>query len=222
LSQTAGANQFKVTMAGVPDAILFDVGNDAIQLPGSVTFTAQGQLPTFFGQVTDPSGDASAPQGAIAPDLVFASMSAANGNVDIVIRFAPGALSSDAVAQVSFDTDQNPATGHPGVNAGGQADAGIIGADYILNVGPGNGAQAQLLKYAGTVNSFTPAGSFSFTVVGDEIHVSVPLSALGNDDGAMNFKVSSQLRLATGGFTGQLDVMSDVGSAPGSTTPPIP
>jgi len=42
LSQTAGANQFKVTAPGVPDAILFDVGNDAIQLPGSVTFTATG------------------------------------------------------------------------------------------------------------------------------------------------------------------------------------
>lgn len=222
LSPAQGANQFKVTAPGVPDAILFNIGNDAIQLPGSVTFTALGQSQTFSGQVTDASGDATAPEGAVAPDLVFASMSAANGNVDIVIRFAPGALSNDAVAQVSFDTDQNPATGHPGVNAGGQADAGIIGSDYILNVGPGNGAQAQLFKYAGTVNSFTGAGSFSYTIVGDEIHVTVPLSALGNDDGAINFKVSSQLRLATGGFTGQLDVMSNVGSPPGSTIPPIP
>jgi hypothetical protein len=42
LSQDAGANQFKVTATGVPDAVLFDVGNDAIQLPGSVTFTATG------------------------------------------------------------------------------------------------------------------------------------------------------------------------------------
>jgi len=42
LAQDAGANQFKVIAAGVPDAVLFNVENDAIQLPGSVTFTATG------------------------------------------------------------------------------------------------------------------------------------------------------------------------------------
>lgn len=46
LAPDAGANQFKVIAAGVPDAILFNVGNDAIQLAGSATFTATGIVAT--------------------------------------------------------------------------------------------------------------------------------------------------------------------------------
>ena len=46
LAPDVDANQFKVSAAGVPDAVLFDVANDAIQLPGSVTFTATGVTAT--------------------------------------------------------------------------------------------------------------------------------------------------------------------------------
>jgi hypothetical protein len=127
------------------------------------------------------------------------------------------------MATLSLDTDQNPATGHPGIASDGSRDNGIIGADYIVLVGQNfNNGQAQVLRYTGTINSFAFVGSFPVTFNGDVVSFTIPLSALGGDDGAMNFKVVSTVQLSANSFTGILDVAPNEGSAAGVTVQTVP
>jgi hypothetical protein len=316
VSQTPGANQFKVTANGLLDGVLFDTGNETIQLAGAATFTEQSLLspiigvsinptslnlqvgdqpilnatvalregseastavnwslvsttpngvidfkpasnvvevianalgtatlratsaidpskfadvtvavaPSFGGQINDPTGDGGQPPAPTPPaDLVSASLTAARGNLNVVIGFAQGARVGASMATLSLDTDQNPATGHPGIASDGSRDNGIIGADYIVLVGQNfNNGQAQVLRYTGTINSFAFVGSFPVTFNGDVVSFTIPLSALGGDDGAMNFKVVSTVQLSANSFTGILDVAPNEGSAAGVTVQTVP
>jgi hypothetical protein len=170
--------------------------------------------PSFHGEISENAGDVLG-GGALA-DLVSASLNSARGTLDVVVGFTSGGLSSAVDAAVSLDTDQNPETGYRGIDGGNVRDAGVIGADYLLQLGSGANGQARLLKYTG---SFATVRSYPITIVGDEIHVSVPLSDLGNPQRPINFVVTSDLALDTGGFTAILDVMPSITT--GQTVGPI-
>jgi hypothetical protein len=306
VSQTLGSNQFTVTANGFPDGVLFDTGDETIQLTGTVTFNAQSILSPIAGVSINPSslnlqiGDepvlnatvtlregseastavnwslvSTAPNGVIdfkpasnatevianalgtatlratstvdptkfadvtvvvtpsfqgsisegagdvlgggnAADLVSASLNSARGSLDVVVGFTSGGLTSAVDVALSLDTDQNPETGYRGIDGGNVRDAGVIGVDYLLQLGSGADGQARLLRYT---NSFSTVRSYPITVVGNEIHVSVPLSDLGNPQRPINFVVTSDLALDGGGFTAILDVMPSITT--GQTTGPI-
>ena len=116
-----------------------------------------------------------------------------------------------------LDTDRNPATGHPGSDAGCVNDNGIIGAEFLVNLGADLGATAEILQYGGTCNSFAAAGSGTTTFVTDGMNASVPLSLLGlaGTNGHVNFKVVAYEHLSPTTFTGVLDYMPDVGQPAG-------
>jgi hypothetical protein len=175
----------------------------------------------FSGIVRDPTGDAAFdPDAPVPPDLVSASVAIAVGRLNFSVRFAPGAFDPNRTnATLLLDTDQNPATGHPGSDAGG-ADAGIIGSEFIVDLGGAfNAGQARLLKYMGSPNLFSLAGSFPVTFGANGMDVAFPLSSIGNDDGLVNFKVTSAAQISDVGFTGVLDYMPNVGLPAASTKP---
>jgi len=173
-----------------------------------------------YGSVSDPVGDAvfatSALDGGGAPDIVFGSLTVSNGSLAISIRFAPGSFDPARMfAGALLDIDQNPNTGHPGVNAGGTLDAGVIGSEFIIYMGSAWFPQGQILQYAGPpINTFNVVGNAPFTFASDTLNATVPLSLLNNDEGLMNFKFNSGVR----GTNITADVAPDIGSV-GSTTP---
>jgi len=64
-------------------------------------------------------------------------------------------------------------------------------------------------------------GTFDAQYVGDEIHVTIPLSALGSN-GNFNFKVESEVLLSTGVITQFLDIAPNAGLPVGIMLPPSP
>jgi len=74
-------------------------------------------VPLFVGLAGDAVGDAG---GGTNPDLVFASIATFNDNTaKLSVRFAPGTFNRQTtVAEFSLDTDQNVATGRPGIRWG--------------------------------------------------------------------------------------------------------
>lgn len=179
----------------------------------------------YYGEVYDKSGDSDYSGGGDG-DLVFASISVEQLNVKINIRFAPGTFYSNSVIfQVGLDTDQIITTGHPGINGSGIDDSEIIGVDYIVNYDLTLG-QALVLKYSGTVNSFNLVNLTSSIYFGqDQVWLEFPRIWLDNDEGALNFKVTSAKLIQPdyNGYTNVLDYMSDLGLPAVSTSAvPIP
>jgi hypothetical protein len=224
LSGTAGPNQVRVTAANLDPSVLFDVDGETTTLNGTVIFNSTGV--ETFGQAFDTGDSVFTTEAAPAPDIASISATAANGALTLSVRFAQGAFDPHRTS-VSFhlDTDQNPATGQPGVAASGTLDNGIIGVDYIVNIGSDYyGASASLLKYGGTLNFFTgvAGGPFPVTYTADGMDVTIPLSAIGNTSGLINFKATSVLQVSVNGFTGILDTAPDVGLAAAQTTIRLP
>lgn len=179
----------------------------------------------YYGETYDKSGDADYSGGGDG-DLIFASISFDKLIVKVNTRFAPGTFSSNSVMfQVGLDTDQLITTGHPGVNGSGIDDSEIIGVDYIVNYDPTLGA-ALVLKYAGIANSFNLINSTSSIYFGqDQVWFEFPRIWLDNDEGAINFKVTSAKLIQPdyNGYTNVLDYMSDIGLPAASTSAvPIP
>jgi hypothetical protein len=193
-------------------------GRDALPGPAPV-FIAAGvdvNLGSPTGTVTDPDSDAGAsPNDDPDPDVVFASVSSDGTNLNLQVRFKPGTFDLLLTrAQFLLDTDQNAATGHPGSNAGCVDDAGIIGSEYLINLGADLGTSAAVFDYLGTCNSFGTAGSGSTVFVTDGMDATIPLLVLGGDDGDVNYKVTISEQIGAGpGFTGVLDTMPDLGLA---------
>ncbi len=188
-------------------------------MPSSVPFSATGV--NLFASVSDALGDAATDaRVVVSPDLAGASANAFAGKLQLSVTFAPGTLDPQTtLVQVLLDTDRNPATGNPGSDAGGVNDAGIIGVDYMVQMGA---TQATILHFTGTPNTFTPVGTVAVSTVSNLMVVEVPLSLLGDDDGQMNFKVTTFAQIGPAAVTGVLDYMPNVGSAPGALviTPP--
>src|SRR4029077_6348273 len=208
---------------GSPDGAntLIATSKGAVSSPD--TFAATGA--TISATATDPSGDATANTNiGTSPDLVSATATAGSGNLTLSVRLAPGTFDpANTLLEVLLDTDRNPATGSPGSDAGGINDAGLIGVDFLVVMGSGNGGQADIQRYAGPPNTYTHVGFAPVSFSANGADVTIPLALLGNDDGQMNLKVTAAAQLPTGGFTGVLDYMPNVGTAPTALviTPPV-
>lgn len=76
----------------------------------------------------------------ISPDLVSATVETSQAEVRIAVRFAPGTFDRNSSSiEIRLDTDENTATGLPGIGAEG-TDAALIGVDYIVkSLRPGFG-----------------------------------------------------------------------------------
>ncbi len=166
------------------------------------------------GSLTDPSGDALPNGNFISPDLVGVTVFSTGTTLQFKVRFATETFNPATTrAQLLLDTDRNAATGHPGVNAGCETDSQVIGSEYLANAQTSTG---EIMRYNGTCNSFSFAAGATVVAVGDGYDITVPLAAI-EDDGVLNYKVVVSSQLASGGYTGVLDVMSNVGLAPGTT-----
>jgi Putative Ig domain len=162
-------------------------------------------------EVTDPTGDSGGEH-----DLVFTRGEIVGDNVLFTVDLATGTWAANTIVQLLLDMDQNPNTGSPGSDAGCVADAGIIGTDYLVEMGSDfSGTNARVFVATGGCNNFDSAGLVAgVTYNGDRVTVSVPLASLGNDDGRMNFKVVSFEYLG-GPVSGVRDKMPDAGLQPG-------
>ncbi len=180
-------------------------------LTATVTFTISitNPVPVFFGQATDPLGDAIG--GGTNPDLVWGSVTTFNnGSVKLAVRYAAGTFNSSTTeAQFLLDTDQNPATGSPGSNAGCISDASSLGTDYLVVMQSGFGNnQARISKATGGCNAFVQLGTAPVTIFTDGMDVTFPLSLLTNTagpgvsgpatSGPWNFKVTTDFNAALG------------------------
>ena len=173
--------------------------------------------PSFSGSTADPVGDASAP----SPDLISAAATASGGNLKLSVRFSEGTFNPQTTtATFGLDMDQNPATGHPGVASSGTIDGQILGSDFIVDMGSAfNRGQARISRYTGPpINTFTLTASVPITTLANGIDVSIPLRDLADDEGGLNFKVTSASQVSENGFTGILDIMPDEGLLPGTTS----
>ncbi len=183
------------------------------------TITINDPVVLFFGAATDLAGDALATNG----DIVSGSVTVLNnGTAKFSVRFAPGGF-DPATTQATFllDTDQNPATGRPGIDGACSIDTALIGSEFLVSLGPGN--QTSILQPTGCVNGGPVGSSQPVTIFSDGMDATIPMSLLGNDDGLMNFKVESDFLITPpGGFSARIDVMPDVGVPPVSTAPPGP
>ena len=180
--------------------------------PGTPTVTVQ----TFTGRLTDPSGDAvPRPSVAVSPDLVAAVIEVGGGTVDVGVALAAGSLSpSQMMCAVLFDTDENASTGSPGVDGEG-SDAPLMGVDYMLSaISPRDSMRAQVLRATGP-NQFTVVGSAPVLLTSpDQIRLSLPLAALGNDDGRLRFSLTCAQWISDTAVSGITDYMPDLGSPP--------
>jgi hypothetical protein len=172
--------------------------------------------PYMSGQVTDPAGDAyDAANVSPDPDLLSATGTVTGGNLVLNVQFAPNTFSTaSSGAQFMLDTDRNPQTGHPGVNAGCQDDASLIGSEFIVDLSFfSNSGQGRLRQYNGPpCNSFTLIGYYDISTKDNGMEITLPLTLFGDTDGRINFKVASYAVLTEGGgTTGVLDYMTDNG-----------
>ena len=186
-------------------------------------------VPLFVGLAGDAVGDAG---GSANPDLVFASVTTFNDNtVKLGVQFAPGTFNPQtSQAEFLLDTDQNTATGSPGVDSVGN-DSAVMGSDYLVVLDSGfNNNQARIYKATGGLNQFAVLGTATVAVSTNGMDVTFPLSMLVNTvssntsgpatSGPWNFKVTDDSNIGTNAFTGALDYMPNLGLAPGTTAAP--
>jgi len=190
---------------------------------GTLTFFSQSGQPlslilgnpvgiSRFGEVSDPSGDAISGRS----DLIHGSVLVAGESATMVAQFAPGTFDrSKTAVTFDLDLDENPATGHPGIDSTGIPDRDLLGIDFFVQLDALKG-RATVFKYGGSPNVFTVIGDFPLVVNSDSIETTIPLSLIGQEgDGRMAFKCVSFEHITTTSFTQVLDVMPDVGLRPG-------
>jgi hypothetical protein len=172
-------------------------------------------VPTLRGSVNDPAGDARSTS-ANPPDLVSATIEVASGLVTVTVGFTPGTVSpSDVYIVAILDTDQNPATGYPGVTSGG-TDSNLIGGDYLVRIPSTAGGGRADIARATSATAITSVGSTPATFSSTQVQLQFALSLLGGTDGHMKFKlVSSQFLNGSTNTTGVADFMPDAGLPPG-------
>jgi len=167
------------------------------------------------GSLADPAGDALALPPLPAPDIVCGAAQVSGPNLVLRAAFAAGTFSpATTMVSLVMDTDQNPATGHPGVDSSGH-DSALMGSDYFVRFGSDyQGGLASLFVYAGVPNSFTLVGSFPVELFDDGMVTSIPLAQIG-DDGLLNFKLTVASQLGPAHFTIVIDYATDLNAQPG-------
>ena len=198
----------------------FGDGKDNLPGPAPVLIAAGvdvnlGTNPS--GSVTDPAGDAtnSSSDDPADPDLLSATVSSDGTNLTFLIRFvAAGFDASTSRGSFVLDTDEDIATGFPGIDSANNDDD-LMGIEFLVNIGANLGANATVEKFVSLPNNFTNVGTFAATVLSDGYSVTIPLSTFDGDDGKLTYKCTTQSHLPPGsGFTGILDYMPDLGLAP--------
>jgi hypothetical protein len=189
---------------------------------GNQGYVVEYEPEVVVGGLLDAVGDAGSymdgPVGPIAgADLVSVKALRRGSDMVFQVQFASGFDPATTQIQLMLDTDSNPATGHPGVNAGCQQDANVIGPDYTVQIN--FGATPNLLRFTGC-NQLQFIGSVPVQTLTSGYEVTVPLSVIGNDDGVMAFKVATSSRLTSSqnANSGILDYITNVGVAPGVTS----
>jgi hypothetical protein len=224
-----------IYLAGGTGSTNFPTANPVQETSGGGWFDAfvakinlSDVLPPPTGSVSDPAGDAA----SASADLVLASLTSFPGGAAVVLsgRFATGTFNSQTTeAAFNLDTDQNPFTGWPGVDAA-KHDSGLVGTDYKVQVGPDcRNGKARILKYNSTTSSWDELPDQPDVIIspnGDGLDVTVPLIAIG-DPTAVNFKVTSEAILSCDSSSNPVDYAPDLGSPPGAwtniiTPPPQP
>jgi hypothetical protein len=121
---------------------------------------------------------------------------------------------------VYLDLDENPSTGRAGLDSTG-ADSSVIGVEYFLSFRrPRSATVADIVRMrpsGGSDVTGTTAVTFSGA---EQANVTVPLSALGGDDGRLAYKVTTDYWRESGGVvqaTNQLDYIPNIGLAAGLT-----
>ena len=168
-----------------------------------------------------------------APELVSATLTVNQGNLNISVRYAAGTFNATTTeVQVVVDIDENPATGSPGVDSGCANDAASMGLDYIINTGGEyDDDNVYVYPHAGgsACNSWGPrsnVGTSTVVFAGEfavGVDMVVPLSALGGDTGRLKFKVVTATSISDvcgSCSTSVQDYMPDVGLAPGQIPTP--
>lgn len=170
----------------------------------------------YMGTVTDPAGDTTAQADvATSPDLVKATIEVSGTNLIITVTFAAGTLSQAKTQWVAvLDTDENPATGFPGIDSG-HHDSNLIGFDFEVDAVNAEGSmQATIYSIVGS--TVTKVGTVPVEFPSATVSkVTIPLSLLGNDDGRLAFKIESSQILSGTSLSGALDYMPNIGLAPG-------
>src|SRR6185436_16798146 len=139
------------------------------------------------GLLTDPTGDAGS-----GSDAIWATGTVTGGNLTLDARFAGTTYNAATFVVWSLDTDQNTATGFPGItNTNG--DAALLGVDFIVQIrGTAFGSTVTVLRGSPlTVVSTTLTPTF----YANGVSVTIPLSLLDGDDGIMNFKATVQTQI---------------------------
>jgi hypothetical protein len=158
------------------------------------------------GVVNDPSGDASGHAHAVSISGRLAS-----GNLFLTATFSNGSLNPTNLGFIfGFDTDQNP-------NTGVQPPASFpLGADY-----------STYFNSAADPNNAMTSGacpiSVPVTFGSNTLSLSIPLSALGNDDGIMGFGLIVGVPNGAMGFFPYDTVPNSASGGPlGGLTSPVP
>jgi hypothetical protein len=176
---------------------------------GAMSSTYAGTI--GFGSLSDPLGD------AVGADIISASVTIDSSQTALFsMTYAPGTSLGDAAGTFNLDLDKNPLTGAPGVDTG-HNDSALMGTDYVFTMdGTAFGGQASVYRFVGP--GWASVGQFPVTYLGTTEQVTIPLSALGGDDGAMNFTGVSQQNLAPGTYTTIQDYIPDLHQTPGTIT----
>jgi len=188
--------------------------------------SASAPVTEFFGEISDPAGDSIQwpwePTSKPAPDLVYASVQIADGQVQLTARFDPGTYAGDTKVQFSLDTDKDPSTGWPGTTSNGVTDAEVIGPDYFVETeGSAFSGKARLIQVApGATGLILIESDIDIAFHEDGLDVVIPLSLIGDDDGRLHFKVVCVVQINAAGVTWQIsDWITDADLQPGSTVP---
>ena len=144
---------------------------------------------TLHGEVVDAIGDARAdPRVPVAPDLMRATIDVAAGSMTLVVTLASGTLDRQTTRiSVLLDTDQNGSTGIP--------EPGGLGADYALDLAAASGqaavTKADPVGCAAHQSCFDPIGSTPIIFLTDAMQIVLPLTALGDAEGHMAFRMDA-------------------------------
>ncbi len=136
----------------------------------------------------DPTGDAKG-----RPDLVAVRAVASNGVLTLGARFAPRKFDAKTTRVVwVLDTDQDPATGSPGLfgapGVGGRVeDAGRMGAEAVALV-IGRCDMGSVQTYNAQTAKWALGELLASSVLPDGFDAYVPLSSLGKNDSHISFK----------------------------------
>jgi hypothetical protein len=177
------------------DGAVLYVGSTEVSVSASGTASATVTL-RVAGGVSDPAGDTfetEASEGLVPPDLLNFSAVVSGGSVTIQLDFAqpvaPATSQSPnvVVAVIDIDIDQSPVTGNQATADFYRTDGATtgMGVDYVISLFPDS-----VGRYAVFDVESVDVGSALAQFTGNSIIVTVPLSVLGGDDGAMDLSTT--------------------------------